>query len=82
MAFKRRGNRVKPLLDIHCQWITGNPDPDIVDIAMRNGRVVRYVNVAKAVRIHTGKDGWEKTGVQVEGYKKPPEPLTRRKRRV
>lgn len=74
--FKRRGNRIKPLLDIKADYVTGNQYPDYLHIAMSNGRVIPYVIDAKPIRIHTGKDGWEKTGTQVIGYKKPQKRVT------
>lgn len=67
--FKRRGNRIKPLLDIKADWVTGNQYPDYLHVAMSNGRVIPYVIDARPIRIHTGKDGWEKTGTQVIGYR-------------
>ena len=68
MAFRRRGNRTKPLLDIHCQWNTWNQYPDVVTILMRNGHAVRYVIDSKPIRIHTGPDGWERGKQDVVGY--------------
>ena len=71
--FKRRGNRIKPLLDIKADWVTGNQYPDYLHVAMSNGRVIPYVIDARPIRIHTGKGGWEKTGTQVVGYNRKPQ---------
>lgn len=61
--------RVRPLLNIHGTWETGRGYPDTVDIAMRDGRVVRYSLMVHAVNIHAGKNGWEQNGTMVTGYK-------------
>jgi hypothetical protein len=68
-TFRRRGNRIRPLIDIHGQWLTQySTYPEITSVAMRDGRVVRYVIDAKPVRLHLGRNGWEKTGYQMIGY--------------
>ena len=69
--FKRRGNRVKPLLDIHHEFLSNGRYPDLLYVAMQNGAVVRYV-IAKQmpVVVHAGDDGWEPGADEVVGYKR------------
>lgn len=68
---RRRGNRVKPLLDINCDYLTGGIYPDILYVTMRNGHIVRYV-IAEPMKvvIRAGDGGWEQTGNEVVGYKR------------
>ena len=68
--FKRRSNRVKPLLPISSSWKSGDKYPDVLNVAMQNGRVVRYIRDCRTTRLHLGNDGWEKTGNQIVGYEK------------
>ena len=81
-AFKRRSNRIKPLLDIHGRWESERSTyPETLFVAMRDGRIVRYTIDAKPVSIHVGKNGWERKGTQVIGYqfranKKSPAQMT------
>lgn len=69
MNWKRRCMRVRPLLNLHGIWETGRGYPDTLDVAMRDGRIVRYSLGVHAVRIHTGKNGWEQNGTYVTGYR-------------
>lgn len=65
--------RVKPLLDIHGTWVTGQRYPETLHVAMGDGRIVRYHSEMPLVKLNLGKDGWKKTGREVVGYqyKKP-----------
>ena len=78
--FSRRATMIKPLLPIHGRWQFYNSTyPEILDVAMKDGRIVRYVIDAKPVNICTGKHGWQ-VGKRVVGYKykkRPSKRLTR-----
>ena len=43
MAKRRRTNRIKPLLDIKCEWDGSNEYPSNIRIAMQNGTFVDYL---------------------------------------
>ena len=73
-VFNRRGNRIRPLLNIHGEWKTGESTyPETLSVAMADGRVVRYFIGTQPVKLYVGKNGWQKTGREAIGYqyKKP-----------
>ena len=58
--FNRRSPRIKPLLNIHGNWFFRNSTyPEMLNVAMRDGQVVRYVIDATAVKPHVGRNGWD-----------------------
>ena len=82
----RRKQRILPLLNIHGEWFSGRLYPDLLKVAMMDGRVIPYRIETRAAGIHTGKTGWEVTGHKVTGYqwrgtKKPPKRVTGSDRR-
>lgn len=69
-VFNRRSPRIKPLLDLHCTWKSAySTYPEVISVAMRDGRVVRYVIDAKPVHLRLGIDGWDTGKHQTIGYK-------------
>jgi len=82
-VFNRRSFRIRPLLDIHGQWLDPRSTyPDELQVAMRDGRVVRYGLLSNPTRLHVGKHGWQSSGNEVVGYqyraekKSPPKKMT------
>lgn len=68
-VFNRRGNRIRPLLDLHGQWLDDRSTyPDELHVAMRDGRVVRYGLLNNPMRLCVGKHGWQSSGYVVVGY--------------
>lgn len=69
LGFKRRGNKIRPLLDVNAIWKSGSSTyPEMIRILMEDGRVIRYTMDRKPVNIHTGVNGWKETGWQIVGY--------------
>ena len=72
--FKRRSKRrVRPLLDIHSTWYPGSRYPDELDVAMQNGRIVKYevaVHLPCPVFLPKFRTGWV-VGYQYRENKNP-----------
>ena len=70
LGFKRRGNKIRPLLDVNAIWKSGSSTyPEMIRIPMEDGRVIRYTIDRKPIAIHTGKNGWETNGNEIIGYR-------------
>lgn len=75
-TFKRRSNRIKPLLNYHGVWSSHESTyPDYMMIAMRDGRVVRYARDIRPIRLNVGKNGWQFSGHIAVGYQYKEKPL-------
>lgn len=74
MSWKRRSGRIKPLLDLKCNWHPGSTYPDTIQVAMRDGRVVTYSLQVKPERIYVGDDRLPMRN-EVVGYQYKKSPL-------
>ena len=46
--------RVKPLLNIHGTWVTGQRYPETLHVAMDDGRIVRYHSEMPLMKLNLG----------------------------
>ncbi len=68
-VFNRRGNRIRPLLDLHGRWLDDlSTYPDELHVAMRDGRVVRYGLLNVPMHLNVGQNGWKPSGYVIVGY--------------
>lgn len=66
--FSRRSAKVKPLLDIHGEWSQHSVYPDVLSVAMEDGRVVRY-RIDILPKPNFGRNSWDRRGKKVHiGY--------------
>lgn len=68
-TFMRRSPKIKPLLDIHCNWMTEESTyPETVDINFRDGRTKKYVIIAPPTRLFLTNDRQARNLNEVVGY--------------
>lgn len=68
MKRRVRRSRVRPLLNLVCEWVNDISYPYRLKVPMMNGKVVPYQIEYAQVAPHIFPDGWEQGEGRIVGY--------------